>query len=89
MKRIGMQDDKVCRLAGSEREHSAAFLNLRLNGKLRVVHLNSHLMACGDSLSSFKEMPSLSGVEGDFERNISKNHLEKLNTDVVKIDLLA
>ncbi len=45
--------------------------------------------ACGDGLPSFKEMPSLSGVEGDFERNISKNHLEKLNTDVVKIDLLA
>ena len=25
MKHIGMQDDKVCRLAGSEREHSASF----------------------------------------------------------------
>lgn len=25
MKHIGMQDDKVCRLAGSAREHSASF----------------------------------------------------------------
>lgn len=33
----------------------ASFLNPRLNGKPRVVHLNCTLMACGDSLSADKK----------------------------------
>ena len=33
------------------------FLNPRLNGKPRVVHLNCTLMACGDGLSAGEKGP--------------------------------
>lgn len=52
--------------------------------------------ACGDGVFAVEEMPILSGFVGYFEGNISTKIglkicacIEKLNTGVVKIDLLA
>ena len=52
--------------------------------------------ACGDGLPAVEEMPILSGFVAYFEGNISTKIglkicacIEKLNTGVVKIDLLA
>ena len=72
------------------------FLNPRLNGKPGVVHLYWQLMACGDCLLTIAQSSSLSGFVAYFEGNISTKIglkicacIEKLNTGVVKIDLLA
>ena len=53
-------------------------------------------MPCGDGVFTLEEMPILSGFVAYFEGNISTKIglkicacIEKLNTGVVKIDLLA
>ena len=60
------------------------------------MHLNCTLMACGDCLLTIAQSSSLSGFVAYFEGNISTKIglkicacIEKLNTGVVKIDLLA